>query len=463
MDSFLLQTTLALLSSLAVFLLFRYWSFGLALVMLLFAAHVFADYFPPLVGKPYNIYPDDIVFVLLSIGAVLRLLIRRRFSLQELSWLCLCLLVLIAFIRGILVYGMASAGNDARAFLGLIVCVIYFETHGFTTKKLKIFVSAWKCVAAFLVVVAAVRWAALTFGVSLGGPGENMDGWLRYRVLNAAQALFIFQAILIWRISSQQADFRQSSLWLRRLVIGRRRGARFWTVAIWVSWFVAIIVLQHRSVWAVCIFSFLLILLHEGQRTRVIFVAVLLLCMAAAMWTFADFSGSILGESLRESSREAMNTEDSTFIWRVEQWVSYVNPGYLLGAVEWILGKPFGAPYGSVFGGEETSPHNWFVFLVVRLGFLGLFMACVTMTITFSRLWRLSRSSLPLADSAKPLLFLLGTFFIFAIPYVPSFEQCIYIGLAVALSTQFEGEFRRLSSDRDSVACLGRANTPSVA
>lgn len=432
MANMLDPTALALVAILAIYLACRYWTFGISLVLLLFVAHVFADYFPPLVSKPYNIYPDDIVFLLLALAAIFRLLVRKRVSLLQLSWIGVWLLVLISFFRGVPLYGLASAGNDVRGQFGFVGGVLYFASHPFTPKKFEIFVNAWKYVAWFLVAVALIRWGALVVGLSFGGNWENMGGWLRLRVLNAFQALFLFQAILAWQISIWQRNVQHGSWSFPLLVREQRRTARFAPVVVWVVCLVIVIVLQHRSVWVVGISSYLMILLYERQRMRVVFVTLFLLCITSAMWIFADFGRSVVGESLTESIREPL-AEESTFMWRVEQWRSYYNTGYLSGSVEWILGKPFGAPYGSAFGGEEVGPHNWYIFLVLRLGILGLLMVSGALALTCRRLWQLSRSSLPLASSARPLLFLFATMFVFATVYGPGFEQCIYIGLAITI------------------------------
>jgi hypothetical protein len=419
--------TVAVATLASVRLTYQHWLIGIYSVLVLSAAHVFADYFPPLLDNPFNIYADDVVFAILFVAGLLKLLMDRRFSASRVFWLLFGLIILLSCFLGTRTYGVSAAGKDVRSFFYLFAGIIYFSSFPYTLSRFDGIRKGWQFIAVLFALVAIARWTAMMTGNSLGGPSEGLDGWLRLRVLTANATLVILQGALIWYasvlFSPRPAIHRRDHL-TRRLLAA---------IAL-VPLVAVVVILQHRSVWVVGIVAFLMILQFEKDRAPVITMTLIIACVVMAAWTFLDLGRSTLGEALLQSTNAAITPdEQNTFLWRYNQWSMYYQGDYLSGVREWMIGKPFGAPYGSMFGLSEVSPHNWYVSIMLRMGVLGIATIVAILSLVLTSLWRLSASQVTTAYEAKMLLLLLVTQLVFSTVYGPGIEQCIFMGSAIGL------------------------------
>jgi O-antigen ligase len=235
------------------------------------------------------------------------------------------------------------------------------------------------------------------------------------------------------------------------LAMRRGRGSHSTFVHKWlaISLFVAVFLLQHRTVWVAFLAALAVAALRiRGLATRVAVVLVLggALGSYLILGLFAGSEQPSLAESL---SVQTSNVD--TFFWRVEGWEALLRDQAAESADEIAIGTPYGTGFRRlVAGGEVTSsPHNFYISTYLRQGILGLaafLLAYGYALVQLSR--RAKRPGLGFADPDTMLVLLVSqlTFFI---AYAPRMEQGLILGLAVALA-------RAADSDKPPVVSASR-------
>lgn len=387
----------------------------------------------PKIGLGFlNVYPQDLVFVILAGVGMVRLIMRNKFTYVHILWLFLGFLMMISFARGVAIYGFEPAGVELREFFYFFAGALYFMNFPTSPYHLKRLALMWLYVAGALLLLALFRWAGGGTGLGMTQPlMETGHGGLR--VLNAAQGLFLFQAFLI-------------SLFLKFVPDSSRLWRNFSGVLLPV-----VVLLQHRTVWVVALIATLLAAFQQGKvRRRIVYI------LAGAVVAGAIFGLVVFGEnmdkipdSLSASTAEAIGKSDSTFMWRVESWKALLAERNTFGYSDYLFGKPFGAGYvRKVWDFERTeTPHNYYVQAFLRLGALGLIALLCTYAILIHRLTQSASNRDGGYFSGRLVYILLATQLIFFITYSPGYEQGIILGLAMALSMK-----RDLGEDQDEQA-----------
>jgi len=394
---------------------------GLALVLMVFVAHVMAITFTPLDYAGLNIYPEDVVMVLLATVAVPRLLLQGERSWLQLACAGFAALVALGFVLGINETSLKLSGVECRPYFYFTACALYFLTFPATRSSVLKLAWFWNVAAMLLVAIACYRWAAqLLDTLPVPASWINTPQLGTFRVLAANEALFLWQAFLLnlyFRASSHGARIRFSiGLILPPLVV----------------------LLQHRSVWALVLISTAIVMVRQGVLSRRVMLVGLVAVLAAGIFILipsGDFSDEVRA-SLDHSLREPLDPSESTFSWRVDGWKQLFNGSYLSTTSEVMFGRHFGRGLLRYYHGEPInfSAHNYYIDTLMQLGAVGL---CVLLFIylgTLKRLRRLDAGGLVLTQFVEVLRVMLATDLIYFMVYQANYEQGIVLGTAVGLT-----------------------------
>jgi len=190
---------LLLVLSVVVAVFYRYESFALFAVLGVFFADAVFIGIPPVEIGSFNVYPQDLISVVLLGTSLLRLAFRRPSALHVV-WGIFALTELVSFYAGYQVYGAKASANEFRQSLFLIATTLYFSSIDFSAASVLRLKRAWYITTGALIALALYRWTAEWFSL------PTMEAWevLRTtspgritRTLMASQTLFLFQAWLL--------------------------------------------------------------------------------------------------------------------------------------------------------------------------------------------------------------------------------------------------------------------------
>jgi hypothetical protein len=384
---------------------------------LILALFVWESAFGMLPGVDFGVtvYPQDLAFSYLLLAATFRLLSLGRMSRVQLLWLLFGVIGIVSFGRGVNAYGPKSAGVEFRSFYYFVAGSLYLITFSFSQERQRRLLRQIQVAASLLVALAVFRWTVDVIGVSMSHSWLPPEETNSFRVLRAFHAFFLASVFIIG--VDRQLRMRTDWTWK-------------FTTAITL---LAVLLLQHRSVWAATIVGLLgTYLLSKGSRARLTVVV----ASAAAVGTLLAVVvlGSALEKvsaSIDQSASSAVSTREGTFVWRIEGWQALLETRGN-STVDHVLGRPFGAGYLRYIRGAriEVSPHNVYVQTLLRMGLLGLvlFVSVYGMLIGRSvrRRRELSR------DFASPGV--LGTLLMMALTYYVAYgltyEQSVLFALA---------------------------------
>lgn len=351
------------------------------------------------------------------VGAAFAARLLRRAQVPRPAWglVVILLLVLWSLFRGIGDHGVATAANEARGTLNVYFVALYFATMKPSEQLRERIGRAWLLYAVFLVVLAVERWLAVF------GPLPTSDAWYipgeygGLRVLWSDEAFALGQALVI-------------------LLPGLMRGGLTRVQRVMAMVVLATVLLtQHRSVWAATLVGIALVLLLEGNIGRRWARRLILATgiVAVALMTF--FSGPLLEQTV--SSSDAARSE--TFEWRMEGWTALYRDSGPESLAEVAVGRPYGAGWlrrlTSLGYSTDVVPHNYYVEQSLRVGVIGVIALLVVYGGVMRRLsWLSQQRPQDGLLSDRMLLILLAMQLLYYIPYWPSSEQALLLGIAVA-------------------------------
>lgn len=268
-------------------------------------------------------------------------------------WLVLGVLLAVALLRGIAIYGLPHAVNEARGELGF-----YFAM----TWALAIRPDRVKLHTVSLIIGWMLVLVALYHIIELHGLGSPTDvvyaadnyGKFRNRILVAPQALVLLLCAGTLFFRTADSEKGRSRFFASSLV------------------FLGIVLLsQHRSVWVGMLVGLSAVLIFTNRRRaggdgRGRAFALL------AVGAWLAFAGWLL----RSGGNEAVEavTDSGTFEWRFAGWEMLTSDQIARG----LDSIAIGAPYGSGFQRtvlhftSGVQPHNWYVTIFMRQGLIGL-------------------------------------------------------------------------------------------
>jgi hypothetical protein len=310
------------------------------------------------------------------------------------------LLVMVSVLRGTGTFGLQTAINEARPYICFLAAAAYVATAR-TKRDFAAFTAvAWTVLACVYVLFAVWRWSST--GITSAGDNYVVNGQVTNgRPVAAMGALAIAQA---------------------GLLLVALRWHRLPHRALAAVLFLAVLLLQHRTVWIVSVIAVAAYLLlgraAGGQRLSLAASTAL-----AGVVAWFAFSHTAVGGYL-DSSYETMQGRHSTFEWRLVGWRELLSEP--TGLAEALLGRPFGFGFSRLIGGGvvSVSPHNWYVQSFLRIGAMGVIVLVVVYVLAFRAAHSGSR-----ADLLARLVLL--TQLVFSFAYSPFLQQGVALGLVL--------------------------------
>ena len=321
----------------------------------LLAAYAFGAAFgsqQTMVGSLHLDPSDTVSIILLAAGLI-------RFSrnlgkpgLFRVFGLGFILVFAFSLIRGMFLFGVASASNEARTYVGELLSLLYFATiptDGCTIKK---FVKAYLIFGSVLVGIAILHYLGLNVGASYQPLVSAVGDIEKNRALSAASAEPIALCFIF------------SVGW-----VTHRRSPRFF-LFLPVIFGGMVVLLQHRTIWvALLICALATPFIDRAMARRLIPVGILagVLAFFMALWVYGTNSSAT--DQFEDSS-----TNLGTWGYRVETWTGLLSDDETFLSV--LAGIPVGTPtihYDASEGAYvEMPPHSEYVSLYLRFGVFGL-------------------------------------------------------------------------------------------
>lgn len=388
---------------------------GAGLVLVTFAMETIFVVFPPL-PLGLNVFPPDIVFVLLFSAAILRYLLGEvRLTRRRAVVIVMALLFMVALARGVSAFGLKEAGVQSRKLFYFYAGVLYFSSFNFTRQQQRKIIETWFHVAWLVVAIVIFRWFATGMGLEIAASWEDPSGASIMRVVNAGNAMFLCVALF----------FAISLISIRRSTLGQRALACVLPPML--------ILLQHRTVWVVLLFGLMWLFSRQTRVLRKVLVAVLVALVIVVPLIFFVFDSSYVMGVLVKSA-----TDPSTLIWRVSGWRQLL-ADRKASPIDYVIGQPAGTDESRVINNTlvDANPHNFYVQTFLCQGVLGLVLL-LWLYISQIRQFRKARSTATSRRAYLPLrtwaLFLYAQM-LFFMTYPPNYDQVLIVGIAVGISS----------------------------
>lgn len=411
---------LGLALPLLIWLAYSRMTVGLVLVLATFFMEVVYVEYPGFWVGLY-LYPSDLVFVFLAAPAILRLLFARDFPGRSLPWLLFGVLITASFAVGLTQFGR-GAGTDFRNYFYVWVCALYFMSFPIDAARTKSIFKTWLAFAGLFLVLACLRGIAEFAGMPIADTWRGTGAAAAFRVLPSGATLFLLNALLLltYAVTARSA---QRWMWLAVPVL-----------------LIAVLVMQHRSVWIAAGLSIFALYVVFPGRVRLKLARPL----AAGALAVALVGGGLIGYgkldglmySVTESAASATDLDKGTGGGRLYGWQQLL---LQLESHEYVTGKPFGSGYEryefpNVRWKATWDPHNFYLQTLLRTGIPGLALLLGAYLITLRRLLR-DKGGSGLPDIPPRLLIAvliaqLAYIFAYGLPY----EQAIWIGLAISMA-----------------------------
>jgi O-antigen ligase len=320
------------------------------------------------------------------------------------------LLVVIHILRGMAQYEVQLAANSARPTFYFASALIFGSTIqiGRLARPL---LATFVCAGLALALLAVPFWLA----DGLGNSSQFVvhDGQLvTARPIVATGALVILEAAIL------AAALRWPT----------SRAAR-WITGICV---VAVVLLQHRTVWLAAGAVLLVLAAHLLRNSRQstaprTFAGIGLACVVLPVLIVAFVSTGPLVQSVDE-----VTAQHSTFQWRTEGWEDLIQSHDSVGDI--VTGTGAGSSYERLVNGVRVnaSAHDGYIEVLLRTGVIGLVLLCGI----FITVWRRRRIIAEgLAIPMIAVVLLLAAQLIFNVAYWLDGPQGLLLGFMVAAAT----------------------------
>jgi hypothetical protein len=363
---------------------------------------------PPIKFGSFNISLQDALSTMLLIASFINLaLIKSHVTRTEFLLLGMGGLLIISLVRGFTQFGVEPAVRYFRNYLYFYSTTLAIIFLYRATINLKSFLLWWNITAWVLISLTVARLGLVAFGTYQNYYWVAAGG-LMSRVITAAPTLVLLQAsILIWIISRNRVFSSSKLLFFLALPI--------------------IIILQHRTIWIIMFFVFLLIFLMERRLSGFALFAIMSTALLFTITLLLFWDNSLLG-SVAGSAQNA-----NTFNWRIEGWRQLLLPERFKSFIDYAIGQPFGTGYTRfLFGSRyatEFSPHNFYIQTFLNIGGVGLTILIAVYARTLGRLLANRQDRVKLAFALVLISQLL-----FFITYSPNIEQGLLLGFSILVS-----------------------------
>jgi hypothetical protein len=342
-----------------------------------------------------NIYPMDVIAVLLAVNAIEGVRNRRNSSMSDVCMLILTVLIGIGVVSWIVEYDLKHGVNHWRYEIYFIVIYWWATSRSIDVKQL---VHPFTLVAYIAVAVQIFIGVREGFGSAIVGHFDTAAGtWVDGRPINSESCLIILVALIL-NITARDG-------W---------NPVRLISCALFP---VSLLISQQRSVWIACIVAATYLLAIDsrrrgwGRKALVPVAVALTLITPFLYWAFTE------NTALMDSA-----TSTHTLDARIGFWTDRLS--FDLTPLQWILGETFGPTPISVANGWEfqIQAHNMYVQFINQNGLLGLVLLLATL---FLRLRESFRSISPAGSTLLIMMAVYGLFYVF-----PQYTALFLVGSA---------------------------------
>jgi len=313
-----------------------------------------------------HLSPLDLVLLPLLVAGVIRTAQNmKRINAASVLALGYVALVACSVIRGVPSNGILPTLNEARGFVGQLLCMLYFLTAPTDEKSLRRYTRMYLCFGAALCVVAALAAMGLHVGTVTQSQTDIPDA----RVLSASPAA----AIAVCAFLSLALQYRVSGFRIRALPV----------------MFIAVTVyLRERSVWTMLLAGMVALLPVDSKLFRKL-LPVTLLAMGAVAG-IVIYGASVRGVADADQFSESA-TSDATWQWRVNGWMELLRDSDQ-NTLSIAVGKGMGSGYERIdpltHTMLEAAPHSEYVQEYLRVGVVGILLLLSLWLWTLRRLWK---------------------------------------------------------------------------
>lgn len=365
-----------------------------------------------------TLYPADIVFLILTFGAlvnVLRTTITDKFLLL---WLAFGAMLFASFLLGISQY-KTMAGVEYRQYFYMWSGVLYFYCLPISKSQLRFLLRSGIVVGSIITMIICYRWLsdALSFGKH---PWLELGKSSRFRVVHADAAYIICQLLVIGTYYLLSRNIKNP--WLPTALA---------LLAIQVT------ALEHRTVWVTTIVSFTaLSMISPTIRSRLIsyitYIFALTILTAISVHMFSGLESTFHYKAFVEPFKY-----NSTFAWRLDTWQDTIQQIISAGPLRWLIGYPFGHGYYHYIEVQNAFshayPHDYYLSILSRTGLIGLALFLASYFTIVNRLWAARHRGNGYYDI---LLILIISQLTFDLTYNPSYIEAIFFGVVAYLSNK---------------------------
>lgn len=395
---------------------------GVGLVLLVVALPLLnVEFETTVVG--FRVAFTDIVGLLLTAASAARLLRQGPLHLAQWALVVYGVLIVTGVVIGTGEYGLGSAVNEARKYIGFTGSALYGTTIEFHGTRRDRIAAAWVWLGVLILAVVILRWVVYFTGLPLTflGTPEGL------RVIPSFETVVLLQGVVLatWALLTAQQGRLSPVVLANTYPIPPRRLAAVATVGA-----AAVILLQHRTLWGELALVAVLVLVRVpsvGRRLLAWGVVGIVAVTGLAFALLGEGTDRILVEGLSDS---ASNVD--TFSWRVEGWSDLFEEQGPDDPLTWAIGRPFGGGFPRIISGQlvDVSPHNFYLELLLRLGATGLLLFVGVHGWVIVRAWSSPGGTPFVRDDALAVVLLVSL--VQNATSHPLLDQGLPLGLAIA-------------------------------
>jgi O-antigen ligase len=407
-----------------------------------------------------SIYLPDVTLGIVSLAAVARWLWLPKHRSPYWPLYLLIAVFLINLAQGLVIY-KAAAGPSARPLFYALVALLYVTTFEMNAKQVRALFFAFVWTALLLTLLVIFRGVVVAFDLrELLPPSGSFQpaGHSVWRVIPSGEALVLAQVAL--------------SLWAFSQLAPATAALRVMTPFL----LIAVVLLQHRSVWLATLGGIAALSMGRAQQLfdakRLLPALLLVAGVGVGLALMGDDTAAVesgLGSQVAQSARDAVELK-GTAGERLGSWRQLIRNWAGGGPRQWAAGQPFGSSierYASDDLGARRityQPHNLYVELLVRQGFLGLLSYVGLVVIALRAMWQ-ARAHAEHGLTARWLLVMLVFQHSYYLTYGIEYLQALTLGAALALAAglrQVSAEQQLLWADTQPGQSSARWGRPLV-
>lgn len=417
-----LAMLLALSACVLMVVCYRSMTVGLIMVSALFMIETLIPGLPS-VSLGIQLYLPDFVTLFLGGAGVLRLLFARPRPKILPTWYVFLAVISVSFVFGFSGYGV-TAGTAVRTYFYAVAVASYFMTFPVEPANVNRLLSTLAWLGATMLIVVLARWVVVLVPIGAllppGGRFASSEA-SQLRVIASEQAIVLAQVLVV--------------LLFFGLSTGTTRRLRVLLPLI----FIAVLILQHRSVWLAALAGIFarFMLPAQGRRPVGQLLALMLATLVIALPVALSGRLNAEGAQIAQSADRAVGMTDTSQA-RLETWKFILDSWRAGGLRTIVLGQPFGTPMDRVLTtrtGDQVrasfSAHNYYLQTLFNTGLVGVGASVSVFLWLLVRLYRLIGDA-QYTPTASPLFLLLLTQLAYYVPYGIHYLQFVVVGVAAA-------------------------------